>query len=73
MATLSVGGTTVFDGAVLQSGVTGGEGLSFITEIDKWTLNATKGGGDITADLARVSTNFTKLGTGIVYPFNAYA
>ena len=27
MATLSVGGTTVFDGAVLQSGVTGAGGL----------------------------------------------
>ena len=28
MATLSVGGTTVFDGSVLQSGVTGGSGLT---------------------------------------------
>jgi len=28
MATLSVGGTTVFDGSALQSGVTGGSGLT---------------------------------------------
>ena len=55
MATLSVGGTTVFDGSALQSGVTGGEGLTNI-QMDSGIL--TTGSSITTTITAHADTGF---------------